>query len=696
MKLTFSLLFVVFSGLIFGQPQPAVDFLKGEIALQIDPITQKIEGKVTYLFNVNQKTDSVFLDAKNMNFTSVLLNGKKVRYQNNKEKIVFYKKLKAGKRYDLTLLYTTIPEQTVYFLGWQDSEAANNQIWTQGQGKYTSHWLPSFDDMTEKVEFDLSITFDEDYDVIANGQLKKTELKDDNRTWVFDMQKPMSSYLLAFAIGQYECKKSNSSSGIPLELYYYPKDSINVEPTYRYTEQIFNFLEDEIGIDYPWQNYKQVPVRDFLYAGMENTGTTIFSDGFVIDSIAFKDKNYVNVNAHEMAHQWFGNLVTEKDGNHHWLHEGFATFYALLAEKELFGDDYFYWKLYKSARQLQKLAQQGKGEALTDPAASSLTFYEKGAWALYVLQTTIGDKAFRNGVQAYLNKFKFSNVTISDFIKEVQRFTDSDLENFEKTWLQDTNFPYEEVKKLLSASSVDIKEYLDLQWELTTSNISNEELITKVWTKTTSNRLRENIILDYHKSLSESFIKEAFNSKDLKIRQALCITTDRIPVILKEPFESLLEDKSYITIENTLYRLWISFPDDRISYLDKTKGIVGLPNKNVRLVWLLLAVLTKDYLNDEQRESYTQELFGYTSPEYSFEVRQNAFSLLSEVFPLTDQNIADLVNATVHHSWQFRNYARKLLDRLLKDESQKDRIIELSKKLKGKELRYINSKLEVE
>ncbi|WP_297794957.1 M1 family metallopeptidase [uncultured Eudoraea sp.] len=696
MKLTFSLLFLIFSGLIFGQPQPAIDFLVGEIELQIEPITQKIEGKVTYLFEVNQKTDSVFLDAKNMNFTSVLLNGKKVRYNENKEKITFYKKLKAGRRYDLTLLYTTIPKQTVYFLGWQDSEAVNKQIWTQGQGKYTSHWLPSFDDMTEKVEFDLSIIFDEDYDVIANGILKKTELKDGYRTWVFDMKKPMSSYLLAFAIGQYESKNSKSNSGIPLELYYYPKDSLNVEPTYRYTGQIFNFLNDEIGIDYPWQNYKQIPVRDFLYAGMENTGTTLFSDGFVIDSIAFEDKNYVNVNAHEMAHQWFGNLVTERDGNHHWLHEGFATFYALLAEKELFGEDYFYWKLYKSARQLQKLAQQGKAEALTDPLASSLTFYEKGAWALYALRTTIGDSAFRKGVQAYLNKFKYSNATISDFIKEVQRFTDSDLKEFGQTWLQDRNFPYEEVKKILSTSSVDIKTYLDLQQELSTSSMSNEEIIKRVWMKTTSTRLKENIILDYRKSLSDSFIKEAFNSKDLKIRQALCITTDRIPVILKEAFESLLEDKSYITVENALYRLWISFPDDRIGYLDKTKGIVGLPNKNVRLVWLLLAVLTKDYLNDEQKESYTEELFGYTSPEYSFEVRQNAFSLLSEVFPLTDQNIADLLNAAVHHSWQFRNYARKLLETLLKDESEKERIIELSKKLKGKELRYIKSKLEVE
>ncbi len=691
-----SLLFFLLTGFLFSQSQPSVDFFKADIDIIPDPDYKRINGKVTYSFKVLNKTDSVFLDAKNMDFSSVLLNDKKVRHTNTKEKLIFYKKLKADKTYKLILDYSTIPEQTVYFLGWEDSIPDNNQIWTQGQGKYTSHWLPSFDDMNEKVEFDLSLTFDKEYEVIANGKLKDTLLKESLKTWFFDMNKPMSSYLLAFAIGNYKNKRLISKSGIPIELFYYPGDSLKVEPTYRYSREIFDFLSEEIGIAYPWQNYKQIPVRDFLYAGMENTGTTIFSDGFVIDSVAFVDKNYVNVNAHEMAHQWFGNLVTEKDGNHHWLHEGFATYYALLAEKKVFGDDYFYWKLYESAKQLQKLSNQGKGEALTNPKASSLTFYEKGAWALHILRDMLGDKAFKEGIQAYLNKYQYSNVTISDFIAEMQLVSGMDLLEFEQVWLKGTQFPFEKVKKLLAASSTDLQTYFDLQWELTSSNTNNEQIIKKLWDNNSSPRIKENIILDYHKSLSESFYKNAFTTKDLQTRQALCITTDRIPSGLKKQFESLLQDKSYITIENALYRLWISYPNDRKIYLERTKGIIGLPNKNVRLLWLFLAVLTKDYLNDVQKADYTEELFGYTSAEYSFEVRQNAFSLLAEVFPLTDQNLLDLVDASFHHSWQFRNFARNLIERLLKDDKQKERILELSKELKEKELRYIKSKLEVE
>ena len=189
----------------------------------------------------------------------------------------------------------------------------------------------------------------------------------------------MSSYLLAFGIGNFRKKTIRSSSNIPIELYYEPKDSLKVEPTYRYSREIFDFLENEIGVPYPWQNYKQIPVQDFLYAGMENTGATIFSNTFMVDSTAFVDKNYVNVNAHELAHQWFGNMVTEESGEHHWLHEGFATYYAYLTEKEIFGEDYFYWHLLGTAKALGNFSEEGNGEALTDSGAGSLTFYEKGA-----------------------------------------------------------------------------------------------------------------------------------------------------------------------------------------------------------------------------------------------------------------------------------------------------------------------------
>ncbi|MCW5515382.1 M1 family metallopeptidase [Muriicola sp. Z0-33] len=692
-------LLLVLSALILSpcisQNQPGVDFTHGAVSLSIDPEKREIKGEVIYSFHVLNKVDSVFLDARNMAFNSVLLNNRNVNYNINGKHIIIRKKFKAGKTYQLGLRYNTVPKQTVYFVGWDDDQRNANQLWTQGQGKYTSHWLPSFDDMNEKVAFDLSISFDANYEVAANGKLEAINIEDGIKTWSYNMNHPMSSYLLAFAIGDYDKKELVSSSKIPLNLYYYPADSSKAEPTYRYTKKIFDFLEKEIGFAYPWQNYKQLPVRDFLYAGMENTGTTLFSDAYVIDSIAFVDKNYVNVNAHEMAHQWFGNLVTEKNGKHHWLHEGFATYYAYLAEKEVFGEEYFYWKLYESARALHNLEREDRGEALTDPGASSLTFYEKGAWALQILRDTLGEKAFKAGIVSYLEKYKFGNAGISDFIKEMEEVSKRDLSDFRMLWLEGTDFPYEKAITHLKENSVSLSTFFELKWELSTSNQTNEEIIRTYWKNSESPYLKKNILAQYHKSLSEDFIKDAFNTNDIKIRQALAIAMNRIPEGLTREFESLLDDKSYVTLENALYKNWVHNPQKRVHYLDKTKDIEGLPNKNVRLLWLLLASLTKDYADAAVREQYMEELKGYTAPKYPFEVRQFAFTLISEVFAMSDDNLKDLVNASVHHAWQFRKYARTLLDKTLTNEKQKQRLEKLSGELKGEELRYIRSKLQL-
>ena len=144
---------------------------------------------------------------------------------------------------------------------------------------------------------------------------------------------------------------------------------------------------------------------------MENTSLTIFSDAFVVDSIGYFDRNYVNVNAHELAHQWFGNLITETNSQHHWLHEGFATYYALLAERQIFGEHYFYHKLYEYAESLKQASDSGKGEKLLKENASSLTYYQKGAWALFMLNSIVGEDIFDQAVQNFLNKYAYENVT---------------------------------------------------------------------------------------------------------------------------------------------------------------------------------------------------------------------------------------------------------------------------------------------
>ncbi|SEC26665.1 aminopeptidase N [Maribacter dokdonensis] len=686
-KLIFTL-FLFLSLYAFGQHQDKVDFIKAKVYLGFLPKEKKIKGGVIYRFHVLQNVDSVFFDAKNMDFSKVELDGEKIDFTATEKTISITQKFKAGESHKLMIQYIAKPKQTVYFIGWDDELEGNEQIWTQGQGKYTSHWVPSFDDMEEKIEFDLTIEADKKYQVIANGkQLLKTDNDEEDAIWLFDMKKPMSSYLLAFAIGIYQKQVLTSESGITIENYYYPNDSLKVEPTYRNTKEIFNFLENELGVPYPWQDYKQVPVHDFLYAGMENTSATFFSDAYVIDSTSFTDRNYVNINAHELAHQWFGNLVTEKNSEHHWLHEGFATYYAYLAEKEIFGDAYFYWKLFDTAKTLSDISEKGEGQSLLNPKASSLTFYEKGAWALAILREEIGDSAFKTGIKAYLDKYKFKNVTVTDFINEMEEVSNQDLDSFRRNWLEADLFLMEDAKEYLIRNSATHKIYYGL-----ISGNSKEFSPSEILENPKFSLQLKLAVLSLRSDFSALELPVLITSDNVKVRQFAAEKMGKIHESLKEDAEALLLDDSYVTNEIMLYNLWSSFEQDRVMYLEETKDVVGLPNKSFRQLWLTLSLFTPEYKPTE-KVYFHRELVGYTSAVYNPEVRQTAFQYLSEINALNDEALVNLIKATNHHSWQFRNYARLLLDRLWENDEQKKEIEKVANQLNSADLRYLKTKL---
>ncbi|MEZ4859568.1 MAG: M1 family metallopeptidase [Flavobacteriaceae bacterium] len=645
----------------------------------------KVEGTLKVTFKMLQKADSVYLDAKNMVITDQALESVKVKAL--EDKIWFLEPFEKDRTYTAFFSYQAYPNQALYF--------TKNQIWTQGQGKYTSHWLPSVDDMNDKIEFDLQLIVPSDYTAVANGRLDKFILYDDKIAWQYDMEHPMSSYLVAFAMGDFKMKKIASQSGVPIELYLAAKDTLKREPTYRYTKEIFDFLESEIRVAYPWQNYKQVPVRDFLYAGMENTGCTIFSEAFVVDSIGFVDRNYVNVNAHELAHQWFGNLVTETEGTHHWLHEGFATYYALLAEKELFGEDYYYWKLFNSAEQLQAMSDAGKGESLLNPKASSLTFYEKGAWALHILKETIGEAAFKNGVQNYLNTHAFGNVTTHDFLKEIEAVTEVDISDWNANWLQQSAFKAEEAYQSLMRSSF-MEQFFQISALRATSLQEKKPILLQALRSGNEYIAQEVVYQLGNEDFSEvkDLYQIAMNTNHTIVRQAVALSMESLPKDFQKEYESLLQDASYLTIEAALYNLWVNFPEKRATYLDATSHLIGFQDKNIRQLWLTLALYTQGY-KEAEKPQFLTELVDYSSEDYSFEIREKALDYLFSMGIKTPEFMKNLVNACTHHYWRFRDSSRKLLDDFIKSEANMELVLGLFSSYSEAEKAYLQRKFKM-
>jgi aminopeptidase N len=660
-------LFLLISAITFAQQTKSVDFKSVGGQIKINSKDKSVRGAVSYWFNVLKATDTIKIDAQNMEFSDAELNQKKIHFTTNGKQILLISHFKKGTN-NISFNYVAKPKQALYFVGSEEND--NVQIWTQGQGKNTSNWLPSFDDVNEKMIFNLEVVADSKYQVISNGILKSKVNNDSMTYWRFNMQKPMSSYLLMLAIGKFEKQTQQSKSGIPLEMYYEFKDKYRFEPTYRYSKQLFDFLEKEIGVKYPWGIYKQAPVREFLYAGMENTSATLFSTRYVVDSTGFKDLSYTNVNAHELAHQWFGNLVTAESSKHHWLQEGFATYYALLAEKEIYGEDYFYSKLYESAQQL-KFASRTDSIPVLNAKASSLTFYQKGAWALFVLNEEIGDKAFKKAVKCYLKNHSFQTVNTQDFFTEVKKVSNYNLNNFSKVWLEEITFNTQQANALLNKNK-SIKVLFEVE-KLKNIPLSEKEIF---FAKTLQsdvyfsvkeaiiNQLKEEDFQD-----KAALLSLALATKNVQVRQAVAATVNEIPESFRTEYETLLEDKSYQTQEIALYNLWNNFPEKRSEYLDKSKNWQGFNDYNLRTLWLSLALSTVDYGTD--KEALVNELINYSSTNYEANTRQNALEKLLAFKIINDTVLKNLVNATTHHMWQFSKFGRDNIRKLLKNKEMR-------------------------
>lgn len=646
-----------------AQQHHYADFITADSNISFDIANRKVIGKVDYTFEVKRMTDTIYIDAKNMDIKGVNVNNKKTNFVYDNKQIKIYEGYQEGKN-TLQIGYETVPKQALYFVG----VGGEMQVWTQGQGKYTSHWLPSFDDYNEKVIFNTTITFDSDYQVIANGLQSGKKTIGKQTQWTYKMNKPMSSYLAMLAIGKFTVKTEKAQSGITLENYLRPQDADKYASTYLHNKRIFDFLESEIGVAYPWGGiYRNIPIDDFMYGGMENTTSTIYTQDYVVDKIGLNDQSFLNVNAHEMAHQWFGDLITAEKDEDHWLQEGFATYYALLAEKEVLGDNYYFWKLYQLAEELQIDSQNNGNTVILSKGATTPTYYKKGAWALFALNTQIGRDNFRKAVQNYLNKYAYKNVSTNQFLDEIEAVSPNfNRERYEMTWLKSNSFPVKDAVYLLQNSPL-ISEYMALL------ELHNQDFATKkdtLWNilqSTSFSEVKQEVIFQLHEvpyDDAKDFYDYVAQSKDIKLRQALVKIIAEIPEQFIPSYKKFLLDESYITREMVMKNWWIRLENDRKELLDKTKNYIGFNDRNLRITWLMLALATEDYSSEQKANWYT-ELKTYSTSRYNGNTRQNAIQAMWFLNEHDSNVLPQLSNALIHHDNRFKSFGKTTIQKLI-------------------------------
>lgn len=412
-----------------------VDIIHMKLNLDIEPYTQIIKGTQNITFKTLRfDVDSLVFYASEMEFRSVTINGVSSDFSHRGNEAIVYNKanLKHNQIYEMIIEFTGNPTSGLYFSGWNDkTNRHRKQIWSHSpQG-----WMPFINQKPDLLTTEVILTFDSKYKVFSNGKrILQKDNKNGTTTWHYHMDKPHVVYLICLAVGDWEIKSTKSKSGVPLELYYYPDLPENVEPTYAHSEYMIDYFEKEIGIKYPYSVYRQAPMVNYMYGGMETTTATVFGDYMHIPPRAWWMRNYVNVNSHELNHQWFGNLVSHLNNRHTWLTESFATHYAKMFERDLYGEDYYQWE-----RDKELIRALNASKSNNNPVAHSFAgtdrWYPKGSLVLDMMRDVLSDSLFRLSIKNYTQQHSFKVTETYDLQKSIRESTGMAMDWFFDQWI---------------------------------------------------------------------------------------------------------------------------------------------------------------------------------------------------------------------------------------------------------------------
>ncbi|MGE3467832.1 MAG: M1 family metallopeptidase [Pyrinomonadaceae bacterium] len=438
------------------------------LRVSFDRAKKEVIGDTTVVLRpLNDGFRSVDLDAVDLKFRSIELepSGRSLSYSKRGSdaiSIALDRSYGPEDTISIRFKYTAKPAKGIYFVDASDRHSA--QIWTQGEPDEARHWFPSFDFPSDKATTEQFITAQKGETVIGNGELvSKTDSANGNETWHFKMAVPHSTYLVSFIIGKY-VRVGEKYGDLPLGYYVYPGLEKTARNGYSRTTDMLSTFEALTGIKYPFNKYDQTIVAGFEFGGMENITATTMADTEIYraDDPGFGRSAVTDLVSHELAHSWFGNMVTCRNWAELWLNEGFATFMEAVYREKAFGRGAYIAKVRSDAAQFMiddTITRRRHGlfnrranrvsELFDNPSVT----YNKGGAVIHMLREQVGNEAFWKGVNAYLNEHKFDSVETADLKNAMERASGQDLEWFFDQWVYGTSFPRLDVRQTYSSRS---------------------------------------------------------------------------------------------------------------------------------------------------------------------------------------------------------------------------------------------------
>jgi HEAT repeat protein len=444
--------FVLLSSLTWAAPpRPAktYDLLDVNWQVRLDPATYSFEGTVTNTVKLLTDADSARFDCLNLKVDEVTVNSKSTRHLADGKTLIVQlpKGTESGKTVKIQIRYHGSPEAGLYFIDTAHAYPAKTpMVYTQGEMEDNRNWLPTYDYPDDKATSEGTLNVPAGWSTLSNGRLISHETVSGREVFHWKMDQPHSTYLISFVAGPYTDIPSKGAS-IPVSAFV-PKgleEWGNV--AFGGTAENVSFYERLTHVKYPWVKYSQSAVADFMFGGMENvTCTTQTIDTLHPQSLDGL-RNSRELVAHELAHQWFGDLITASDWSHIWVNEGWASFLPPFFTREKEGQDaydlerldIFAGGLQAHENASRPMVYTGYGDAIEmfDNFA-----YPGGASRMFMLMHQVGEEKFWNATAAYLNEFRFKNVTTEDFFNSFSKSLGIDLENFRKQWFYTAAAPH--------------------------------------------------------------------------------------------------------------------------------------------------------------------------------------------------------------------------------------------------------------
>lgn len=401
---------------------------------------------------VNFKFESVKLEISNTELT--------FKTTNNKIFITLDKPYSSSDTISVRLKYSAQPKKGIYFVDEQRENGSilrASQIWTQGEPEESRHWFPSYDFPDDKATSEQFITVEKDETAIANGELLETiENTNQTKTFHYRMSAPHSTYLTSFVVGTYT-KISDSYKNIPLGYFVYTDRTAIVPKAYGRTKDMMRVFEELTKVNFPFNKYDQTIVANFTFGGMENiTATTMADTEIFLADFEFGKSAVEDLVSHELAHSWFGNLLTCKNWAELWLNEGFATYMEAAYREKTYGRNSYLSKIRSNAEQfmIDDLINKKK-HGLFNTSAGNVeglfdnptTTYQKGGAVIHTLRETVGTENFWKAINIYLTRHKFQNVETGDLKKALEEVSGMNLDWFFLQWVYGTGHPKINVKQ---------------------------------------------------------------------------------------------------------------------------------------------------------------------------------------------------------------------------------------------------------